>query len=105
MSINLNRQEKIFQGDSGTIILIDCNESINAASNVMISVKEPNGNVVNWLGNVYSNNYIFYTLSANDISQTGIYKLQPRITIGNFVGRADTVEIRVFPPFEENFLT
>ena len=100
MTISLNREEKIYQGDSGTIILIDCNENINAASNVYISVKEPSGNLANWNGNVYSNTFIMYTLSPEDISDSGIYKLQPVIEIGNWVGRADTVEFRVFPQFE-----
>jgi hypothetical protein len=92
--------ERVFKDDIGTIIEINLQENISAATNLKYKVKKPNGVEVDWTPTLYGTNYLRYPVIAGDLNLTGIYYIQPYMTLGGWTGRGDTVDLTVYDHFE-----
>ena len=96
----MSTEEKPYVGDVGTEIKIDMQESMAAATNVTFEVKKPNGDDVVWTGvQIVEITKLKYTTQAGDLNQSGIYKIQPKLTMGMWTGRGTMAIFRVYELF------
>ena len=92
--------DKVYVGDIGTDIIVDCGEDISTATKTKISVKKPDGSKVLWSASIYNTNYLKYTTVANDLNQSGKYKVQASLTLGAWSGLGETACFTVYSLFE-----
>lgn len=96
---------KLYVGDIGTEIILDVGEEIPGAS-VLIYVMKPNGFTSIWSSSVYaidgSSRYVRHTIVADDFDVSGVYLLQPFISIvdGTWSGRGETVKLNVYDHYK-----
>lgn len=91
---------KVYVGDVGTIILIDLQEVISAATDLSFQVKKPDKSVVVWTPSIDGTMKLKYTILSGDLNVVGKYVIQPKLTLGGWVGRGNSVELIVYPLFE-----
>jgi len=90
---------RIYVGDIGTELSINCYSDIAAATVSDLIVQKPNKEVVRWTGSVTNTSYVSYTLQAGDVSLKGIYKAQAYIEIDGWSGLGKTFTFTVYAPF------
>lgn len=87
---------KIFVGDIGTEIVVDCGEAITGATSLKLRVKKPNGSLVEWIGSIKTNTSFKYIVQSGDFSIPGVYIMQAHVTLPDWEGSGEIVEIIVF---------
>jgi hypothetical protein len=92
--------EKIYIGNVGTIIDIDMGEDVSQATNLSLSVQKPSGQTVTWIPQIQDTNYLRYVLQAGDVDLAGTYRIQPKLTLGTWMGYGIVVQLRVYELFE-----
>jgi len=121
--IDINPAPKIFQFDIGTELLvrvIDADDpfrrddddldaravDLSAASLLIIRATKPDDSVVEWIATGGSPTYpqrtaargwMHYVTLEDDLDQAGHWRLQPRIAVPGWSGRADHHHILVHP--------
>lgn len=90
---------KIYVGDTGTVITLDCGQDISAASARSIEVRRPDGTTTSWAAVASGSNAIAYTTLAGSLDMAGRWKLQARITLPSGVWRGETAVLDVYTPF------
>jgi hypothetical protein len=90
---------KIYVGDIGTVIALDCGVDLTMASSLEILVRKPNDEVVNWVATVLELNSVAYATKVNDLDQEGIWKVQSKVTLPDGTWLGDTTEFEVFRSF------
>jgi len=91
---------KNYVGDYGVVIKLDIGTNISAASVKSISVKKPSGAVATWIPDIYGTNYLEYTTVSGDLDESGIWTVQPSISVGSFVGKGETSTFTIYDSFE-----
>jgi len=81
---------KNYVGDIGTVITVDCEEDISAATNTILKVEKPDGTEVEWTASIYDTNYLQYTVVAGDFDQEGVYTVQANLSISGWSGSGDS---------------
>lgn len=89
----------VFVGDIGTEVRLYCAPTLDGAVNPTISVKKPNGEVVEWPAQVDVGTLVYFT-QANDLAVKGEYRFQARPNLPSWQGRGETAVLRVYDPFE-----
>lgn len=94
-------KNKIYVGDFGTIVELDCGEDISDATLHNIVVKKPDDTLVEWVGTIagVGTDKISYTTVTGDFNQQGRYKFQAKIESPSWTGRGETVERDIFAIF------
>ena len=90
---------KIYVGDIGGAVILNCGTDISAADPVKILYKKPSGTTGEWTGAVYNTNYIKYTTQENDIDEAGIWEFQSYLTLSGWTGRGETAKQEVHAVF------
>lgn len=90
---------KIYVGDIGTVITLNTNETISSATTTNIKVKKGDGTTATWVGSLSGSNSVTYTIVADDLSCSGIYKVQAYVVMSDWTGLGDTVEFQVYAAF------
>jgi hypothetical protein len=90
---------KVYMGDVGTVINIDCQEDISSSTLSQILVKTPRGDKKIWVATVTDLTTLTYTVVAGDLQEVGLYHLQPFVTLPGWTGKGHTVELEVFAAF------
>jgi len=90
---------KCYQGDVGTIILVDCGCELTDATVHVLMVRKPDGTVVSWDAVVYNKQYLKYVVQDGDFDQVGVFYLQSKVTLGNWSGLGETATFRVYGPY------
>lgn len=92
---------KYYVGDTGTEVCVDTGSDITTSTSVKLHVLKPESSTaVWWTGAVYDTTKIRYYTLAEDFSIAGIYKLQAFVTTASGSWTGDTVQFRVYNPFE-----
>lgn len=91
---------KIYKGNNGFKIIIDCGINMTSATNRYIHAKKPSGNTVSWPASVEGTTGLSYTVQTGDLDEAGEWVLQPAATIGSWQGRGDSVPLMVHEHFE-----
>lgn len=91
---------KVYIGDIGTEVLVNCGSIITGASNTKMKVRKPNGDIAEWAASISGTDSLIYTVVSGDFDQEGIYLLQASLTINGWSGLGETAEFRVYDPYE-----
>jgi hypothetical protein len=92
--------QKIYVGDTGTVITLDCGQDISSATVRTIEVRKPDGSTTAWTATASGANSITYTTLAGTFDQAGEWRLQASVTLptGEWLGQ--TAYVDVSEPFE-----
>jgi len=93
-------KSKVYKGDIGTDIILDCVTDISSATTREILVKKPDGSTVTWAATAEGATSIKYTVQSGDLSAAGLYLLQASIVTPSWSGRGETFELRVYDHFK-----
>ena len=91
---------KPFVGDVGTVITVNTREDISTATKVSLMVQKPDGSEDEWIGTIYNERYIRYTIADGDFNVAGTYRLQAYVEMPGWKGRGVTTEFDVYDYFE-----
>jgi hypothetical protein len=94
--------DKVFVGDIGTDIIVDCGVDITGATPTVLKVEKPDGTTFDWTASIYQNNYLKHTTVLGDFDQAGLFKVQTSLTLGGWTGLGETDTFRVYIPFDLN---
>ena len=91
----------IYQNDTGIKLIIEFNNkennvTVNDYDEVKLLVTKPSSKKVEWDCDIDKDkNEISYTIQDGDLNEAGLYKIQPRVKIGDYNGRATPFSIDV----------
>lgn len=91
---------KVYVGDTGTSIVLDCGQDITAATARSIQVRKPDGSVVTWSAVASGTDSIAYTSLADTFDKPGAYKLQALVTLPSGMWRGSTASLTVYGVFQ-----
>jgi hypothetical protein len=90
---------KVYKGDTGTIIVLDCGQNITAATARSIEARKPDGTAVSLVAVASGTNSIAYTTLAGTLDQAGTWLLQALVTLPTGTWRGATARLTVHEPF------
>lgn len=90
---------KVYVGDTGTVITLDCGADISAASARSIAVRKPDDTTTSWAAVASGTDSIAYTTLADTLDQNGVWKLQAVVTLPTGVWRGETALLHVYANF------
>ncbi len=89
--------DKVYKGDEGTEIIVDCGEDISAATDQVLKVYKPVSLAeVEWAASIYNTNYLKHTIVTDDLDEVGVYKIQPYMTLSGWTGRGKTTNLYIY---------
>jgi len=91
---------KVYTGNIGALVILDCKSDLSGATNVKIAVLKPDGSEVEWTAAVYNTYYVKYTIQAADFNVAGEYKLQATFTLSGWTGRGETAIYKVYEHYK-----
>lgn len=91
---------KIYVGDTGTDIILDCGQSIAAATTAAIKYKKPTGVTGTWTGSVYNTNYVLYTTDSDDLDVAGQWLLQSYVVTPTGTWLGETTAMTVYDSYK-----
>lgn len=86
---------KVFKGDVGTLIILDCVQNIADASLRKIKVVRPDKTTTEWPALPEGTTKIKYTIMENDFNMAGRYMIQAYIEASGWKGRGEWTYIDV----------
>ncbi len=92
--------DRIYVNDVGTVIEIDVVDTITSATNIAMKTRKYDGTEVSWDATRHGTTKIRYTVQAGDLNVSGIYYIQPYLTLGTWTGRGKTVKMVVYEKYE-----
>lgn len=90
---------KIYVGDVGTEIILDCGVDISNATVREIVARKPNGQVVTWAATASGTTAIKRTVLAGDLDVAGRWMLQAKVATPAWSGLGETFSIIVYNAF------
>jgi hypothetical protein len=91
---------KVYVGDVGTEIILDCGTNISAATAISMSVRKPSGAVVVWSAVASGTNSIKHVTEAGDLSVPGVYKVHAKVALPTWTGTGSAAEFSVYRDFD-----
>lgn len=90
---------KVYTGDVGTEIVLDCGVDVSTATVRKILVKKPGGAAAEWPAVADGTNRIKYVTVAGDLDTTGTWYLQAYVEMPGWQGRGGTASLVVAAAF------
>lgn len=90
---------KVYVGDTGTVIVLDCGQDVSAASARSIEYRKPDGTTGSWAASASGTNAIQFTTLAGTLDQAGRWRLQAKVTLPSGVWLGETADLMVYPAF------
>lgn len=90
---------KVYTGDTGTVIVLDCGQDISAATARSIEVRKPSGATASWSAVAEGNTSIKFTTLGDSLDQPGDWRLQARVVTPSGTWRGEAVTLTVHPNF------
>ena len=87
---------KIYAGDVGVEILLNCQEDISAASVKNVIIYKPDGVELVKEALVVGGTQLQYITQEGDLDLPGVYKVQPQITLLAWAGLGETATFIVY---------
>lgn len=91
---------KVYVGDTGTEVLVDCGQDVSAGSLFQLSVTRPDGSSATWTAALQGTNFVRFLSLAGTFDQPGLWKLQALVTLPSGVWRGETAQFLVYSNFE-----
>lgn len=96
--------DKIYVGDTGTAIIVDCGSGLEGATVAVLSVRKPDGFEVSWPATVIAidgaTRFLRYVTHPGDLDQPGSYKVQAHVALPGWTGRGGTFKFKVYQHFK-----
>ena len=95
-------EPKVHEGDEGTVLYFDTKEVITGATDLALYVMKPDKSLATWTPSIDGTMKLKYTTGPGDIPDglSGVYLIQPKLTISGWSGRGTTVKLTVYPKFD-----
>ena len=90
---------KVYVGDTGTAIILDCGQDISAATVRSIEARKPDGTTASWAASASGTNAIRFDTLAGTLDQAGKWRLQAKVTLPSGLWRGATAELVVYAAF------
>lgn len=86
---------KIYVGDVGTLISIDCGCDVSDLTAAKVIIRTPAGVEAEYTGTLSGTNFVIYTLLGTEMPAEGEYKIMVEITTSDGVwsGEPDTIQV------------
>jgi hypothetical protein len=91
-------EEKIYAGDVGTTLVLECGRDMSQAQNPAIFVRRPDGTSRTWSAEAEGTR-LRYVTRQGDLSMAGIHRLQAAYSLGEWNGRGAAAELVVHRAF------
>lgn len=92
---------KLYVGDVGTVITVNLQSDISAATKLELHVWKPGAAAaVVWTGELEGDDSIRYEVQANDLNVPGKYTLQAYVELPEWQGHGNSVTFNVWPEFK-----
>ena len=91
--------QKVYVNAIGTLLNINCQETMSGASKLALTILKPSGARARWLPTALGNYLKYYTV-ANDLNEAGTYYIQPYAKIGSWEGPGNTMSLKVYDLFK-----
>jgi hypothetical protein len=88
---------KVYVGDAGTVVVLDCGQNVEGAVTRAIEVRRPDGSFTSWPATPNGTNAIQATINANELTIAGAWRLQASVVMPNGTWRGATTVLRVYP--------
>ena len=85
----------LYKNTVGAAIKLNCGQDITSATSTTIEVRKPDGSEVSWPATIVESTKLQYVTQEGDLDQAGDYRLQPKLTIGDWTGRGDTAVLKI----------
>lgn len=83
----------IYKGQTLLTIKLETGLDISSATVKKINYKKPDGTIGSWTASADGTTKLSYSITANDINQVGIWKMQAFVTIAGKDAYGDTVDV------------
>lgn len=90
---------KVYVGDTGTQLILDCGTSIVGSTTRSIEARKPDGSLVSWGATQEGSNSIKYVSEPSSFDQSGTWRLQAKVTMPSGIWLGQTVSLVVHPKF------
>lgn len=90
---------KVYVGDVGTQIVLDCGQDISAASVRKIEVRKPDKTEVSWTATASGTNAVAFITLADTLNMAGVWQMQAHVTLPSGEWRGETAPLRVYAKF------
>jgi hypothetical protein len=90
---------KVYVGDSGTAIVLDCGVDISTATLLEIAAQKPDNSTALWTAASYTSTSLRYLTLITSLDIAGTWKLQAVVTLPGEKWRGETVQMTVYAPF------
>lgn len=90
---------KVYVQDLGTRMTFDTGVNISAATALSLLVRKPDGTEAEWAATASGSTALYRDVQAGDISDPGVYFLQPKVVTPAGTWLAETVRLRVYDVF------
>ena len=92
--------QKVYVGDIGTVIVLDCGQDISAATVREIAVRKPDASLVTWTAVASGPNALAFTTVSGTLDRAGRWLLQAKVTLPSGSWLGETAELTVYAPFK-----
>lgn len=90
----MTTENRVYLGDIGTVITLDCESDISAATVRKILVRKPDGSEIEWTASQVGTSLI-YTIALGDLDQSGEWSMQAYVETPAGKWRGETYRITV----------
>ena len=91
---------KVYKGDIGTLLLVDCKVDVSAATVKKIKAQLPDGSQKEWDATVTASNFLNYNLVEADTAEAGVVKAQAYVEIAGGTWYGETFKFKVYDSYE-----
>lgn len=99
MARSLAIMSKVYVGDIGTVIVLDCGRNVSDATARAIEVRKPGGSETTWPASASGTDSIQVTVGAGVLDEAGRWKFQSHVTLPSGQWRGETAVLEVFDEF------
>lgn len=96
----MQSNNKVYVGDTGTQLIVDCVQDISSATLRTIEVRKPDDSLVSWEAISNGVTTIRFDTMPGSLDIPGQYKVQPLVVMPSGVWRGATALLRVYPRFD-----
>jgi len=93
-------ESKVYKGDVGTEVLVDCGCVITGATVKKLKVKQPDGTLKEWVAEIEGTNFLKYITVDTDFTQDGTYYLQAYVELTSGKWSGETAAFTVYKEFQ-----
>lgn len=91
----MSTADRVYVGDVGTAIILDCGADVSAATARSIEARKPDGSTVTWAAVASGTNSIRHDVLPGALDQPGTWVLQAKVTLPAGTWRGRSVPLRV----------